>query len=71
MERHGIHGPSTVFFEDMARNLEPAKARGMTTVWIEGHSDYARAGVDGGYIDHHASELTPWLTDLLPHLETA
>lgn len=69
MECHGIHGPSAVFFEDMARNLEPAKARGMTTVWIEGTSSYARTGVDGGYIDHHASELTPWLTDLLPHLE--
>ncbi len=70
LERHDIHGPNAVFFEDMARNLEPAKARGMTTVWIEGDSAFARSGHDDGYIDHRATELTPWLTGLLPHLES-
>ena len=39
VDLHGIDPTRAVFFEDMARNLEPAKARGMTTVWIEGHSE--------------------------------
>ena len=71
LERHGIHGPRAAFFEDIARNLRPAKERGMTTVWIEGESSYARSGIDDGHIDHRAVELTPWLTALLPHLDEA
>ncbi len=69
LERHAIEGPNAAFFEDIARNLRPAKQRGMTTVWIEGQSPYARSGIDHGHIDHRAAELTPWLTGLLPHLE--
>ncbi|MBT4907264.1 MAG: pyrimidine 5'-nucleotidase [Alphaproteobacteria bacterium] len=69
VDLHGIDPTRAVFFEDMARNLKPAKERGMATVWIEGESSYAKAGADDGFIDFRAPELTPWLVDLALHLE--
>lgn len=70
LERHGIEGPKAAMFEDIARNLKPAKDRGMTTVWIEGVSPYAAAGADDGHIDHRTPELTPWLAALVARLES-
>ncbi len=64
VERHGIDPARAVLFEDIARNLKPAKDLGMATVWIESDSAYARAGADDGHIDHRAGELTPWLAGL-------
>ena len=66
---HGIEPSRAAFFEDIARNLKPAKDRGMATVWIEGDSNYAQSGADEGYIDFRAHELTPWLVDLVHHFD--
>jgi len=66
---HDIDPRRAVFFEDIARNLKPAKNLGMITVWIEGESVYARAGADDGHIDHRAEELTPWLIALSRSLQ--
>jgi len=66
---HEIEPHRAVFFEDIARNLKPAKDLGMTTVWIEGESAYARASADDGHVDHRATELTPWLVTLADHIE--
>lgn len=62
--RHGIDPGKTVMIEDMARNLEPAAALGMTTVWIRTNSDFAHLGADGDYIDHQADDLVDWLGSL-------
>ncbi|MFT7682553.1 MAG: putative hydrolase of the HAD superfamily [Moritella dasanensis] len=35
-ETHAINSRKTVFFDDQLRNLKPAKALGMTTVWVSG-----------------------------------
>jgi putative hydrolase of the HAD superfamily len=35
-ETHAIDSKNTVFFDDQLRNLKPAKALGMTTVWLTG-----------------------------------
>jgi putative hydrolase of the HAD superfamily len=70
LHRHAIEGPRAAMFEDIARNLKPAKDRGMTTVWIEGPSRYAAAGADDGHIDHRTEDLTPWLVDLVRRLAT-
>jgi putative hydrolase of the HAD superfamily len=62
--KHGIEPRSAAMFEDIARNLAPAKALGMTTVWVRGTGDWASASSGDGHIDHVVDDLTPWLSDL-------
>lgn len=64
-ERHGIDPTRTAFFEDMARNLRPAKALGMTTVWIDNGSEWGNHDAHDDHIDFTISHLTPFLADLL------
>lgn len=61
IQKSGIDPLRTVFFEDMARNLEPAKALGMATVWIDGKSDWGAAGM-GDFIDIKIDSMTDFLT---------
>jgi putative hydrolase of the HAD superfamily len=53
-----------VFVEDMARNLAPAKAIGMTTVWVDNGSEQGPEP-DRDFIDFTVPELTPWLEEIL------
>ena len=64
-ERHGIEPGRALFVEDMARNLAPAKALGMTTVWINNGSERGGEGADRAFIDHEASDLAAWLAEIL------
>lgn len=52
------------FFEDMARNLKPAKAIGMTTVWVDNGSEQA-PDADRSYIDFTCSDICHWLETIL------
>ena len=54
----------SLFVEDMARNLKPAKAIGMTTVWVDNGSEQA-PDADRSYIDFHIHALAPWLDQFL------
>jgi putative hydrolase of the HAD superfamily len=60
----GIDPTRALFVEDMARNLRPAKAVGMTTVWVDNGSEQD-PDADRSYIDHHVRALTPWLEHIL------
>lgn len=51
--------------EDMARNLVPAKALGMATVWVNNGSEHGDAGACTSFIDHEITAVTPWLAELL------
>jgi putative hydrolase of the HAD superfamily len=55
-----------VFFEDIARNLAPAAALGMATVWISGDNPFGREGAEGDHIHHVAEDLVAWLEALWP-----
>ena len=66
IRRHGIDPALALMVEDMARNLAPAAALGMTTAWIRTDRDGARHGADGGYIHHVIDDLAPWLAGA-PH----
>ena len=60
IERYGFEPRQAAFFEDTPRNLEPAKALGMTTILIgDGHGKPL-----GDHIDHIAPDLLDFLTDL-------
>jgi putative hydrolase of the HAD superfamily len=54
----------SLFVEDMARNLKPAKAIGMTTVWIDNGSEQG-PGEDRDFIDYTITDLGQWLHDML------
>jgi putative hydrolase of the HAD superfamily len=54
-----------LFVEDMARNLVPAKALGMTTVWVNNGSEDGDRGVDRSVIDFEIEEVGAWLDEIL------
>jgi putative hydrolase of the HAD superfamily len=64
-EAYGLDPTHSLFVEDMARNLKPAKAIGMTTVWVDNGSEQAPGDTDRGYIDHVTTDLGRWLHDIL------
>lgn len=53
-----------IFFEDMARNLTPAKAIGMTTVWIDNGSEQGPEDARD-HIDFTVHDLAPWLQHVM------
>jgi putative hydrolase of the HAD superfamily len=63
-ERHAIDPARALFAEDMARNLAPAKALGMTTVWVDNGSDQASHSADPDYIDYHIADIGAWLAEI-------
>ncbi len=68
VERHQITPDRTAMVEDIAPNLEPAAALGMTTVWLH-HEDAAAPAWtaprdDSDYVHHKISDLTEWLESL-------
>jgi putative hydrolase of the HAD superfamily len=67
---HGIDPKRAMFVEDMARNLTPAKAIGMTTVWIDNGSEQG-PGSDRDHIDFIINDLAAFLAGVLEQVETA
>ncbi|MFN3943365.1 MAG: pyrimidine 5'-nucleotidase [Allosphingosinicella sp.] len=63
--RWDIDPAGALFAEDMARNLKPAKALGMTTVWVDNGSESGALGADGGFIDYRTGDIGAWLHDIL------
>jgi putative hydrolase of the HAD superfamily len=61
IEQHVIDPRRTVMVEDMARNLLPAAALGMTTVWVRTGSDWGALDADAGHIHYVVDDLVPWL----------
>jgi putative hydrolase of the HAD superfamily len=62
VDRHVIEPRRTVMVEDMARNLTPAAALGMTTVWVRTGSDWGAFDAQPAHIHHVVDDLVTWLT---------
>jgi putative hydrolase of the HAD superfamily len=62
--RYGIDPERALFVEDMARNLVPAKALGMTTVWVDNGSEQAGRDADPAFIDYRTSDIAEWLSQI-------
>ncbi len=58
---HGVEPTRAIMFEDMARNLRPAKEIGMATVWIDNGSEHGNAEACPSYIDHQTHDLGHWI----------
>ena len=69
-DTHGIDPARAVFVEDMARNLVPAKAIGMTTVWIDNGSEQG-PGDARDHIDYTIPDVGTWLAAVVTQLERA
>ena len=64
-ERHGIAPERALFADDMARNLAPAKALGMVTVWLDNGSEQAGHDSPPDFVDHVADDIGAWLGQVL------
>ena len=61
---HQIDPKTSVMVEDSARNLPPARALGMVTVWLPTHETWSHEGADHNSIDHVTDDLVAWLNSL-------
>jgi putative hydrolase of the HAD superfamily len=64
-ERFGIAPEGAVLVEDMAQNLKPAKALGMTTVWVDNGSERGAHLAEDGHIDVVIADVGEWLERIL------
>ena len=68
IREHDLNAVETIFFDDMDRNLEPAAALGMTTVWVPGHAEWSGDG-EGDHVHHIAKDVTTFLQAAVAGLE--
>jgi putative hydrolase of the HAD superfamily len=61
LRRHEVSPGTALMVEDMARNLVPAAALGMTTAWVRNPADWAAEGRDGDHIHHIVDDLSAFL----------
>src|ERR1700719_2283020 len=61
VRRHEVSPGTALMVEDMARNLVPAAALGMTTAWVRNSADWAVDGCDGDHIHHIIDDLGAFL----------
>jgi putative hydrolase of the HAD superfamily len=64
-ERFGIDPRAAVLVEDMAQNLKPAKALGMTTVWVDNGSERGAHLAEEGHVDVIIADVGEWLEEIL------
>jgi putative hydrolase of the HAD superfamily len=73
LRKHGVVADTACMIEDIADNLEPAKALGMATVWLKGEVSWAKPKKGIGiprYIDFVADDLNSWLDGVLERRRT-
>ena len=68
---YAIDPGRALFVEDMARNLVPAKAIGMTTVWVDNGSEQGPRPTAPDYIDYVITDVGDWLTQVVAELGEA
>jgi putative hydrolase of the HAD superfamily len=61
-----INPQNALFVEDSAHNLVPAKALGMTTIWVK-HAGEADSSGHEDHIDYEIADVTRWLSTIHLH----
>lgn len=60
-----VRPETALFVEDMARNLVPAKALGMTTVWVNNGSERGDHGHHPDHVDYEIADVGEWLEEIV------
>jgi putative hydrolase of the HAD superfamily len=63
LRRHDVRPETALMVEDIAKNLVPAAALGMTTAWVRGAVDWAAAGAEGDHIHYIVDRLGPFVAE--------
>jgi putative hydrolase of the HAD superfamily len=64
-ERFQVDPKDALLADDMVKNLAPAKALGMTTVWVDNGSEQAGRDYDQAVVDVRVSDVGDWLESIL------
>jgi putative hydrolase of the HAD superfamily len=64
-ERFGIDPAHALLADDMVQNLAPAKALGMTTVWVDNGSERGNHNYDETVVDARVENVGQWLEEIL------
>jgi putative hydrolase of the HAD superfamily len=64
-ERFGIDPSRALLADDMVQNLAPAKALGMTTIWVDNGSERGNHNYDERVVDQRIDDVGEWLRDIL------
>ncbi|HET9814113.1 MAG TPA: pyrimidine 5'-nucleotidase [Sphingomicrobium sp.] len=68
-ERFAIDPCRALLVDDMVQNLKPAKALGMTTVWVDNGSERGNHGFDEAVVDHRITNVGEWLETIVEREE--
>lgn len=63
--RYGVAPPHACMVDDIARNLAPAAALGMATVWLETDAEWATYDPPGPHVQHTTRDLLAFLRAVL------
>jgi putative hydrolase of the HAD superfamily len=61
VDRYGVKPAGALMVEDMAKNLVPAAALGMTTAWVKTGVDWAAIASDADHINYVVEDLAGFL----------
>jgi len=64
VKKYGIIPEETIFIEDIAKNLEPAKKLGMKTVWLINNEYWGKKDSDKDFIDLKIKNLSSFLKEI-------
>jgi putative hydrolase of the HAD superfamily len=64
-DRYAIDPARAAMIDDIARNLEPAAALGMTTVWMKTDAEWARGVAPEAHIHHVTGDLLGWVEQVI------
>ena len=61
VRRHDVMPTAALMIDDIARNLVPAAALGMTTAWVRHAAEWSGEGAQDAHIDHVIDDLAGFL----------
>ena len=64
-DRFGIDPSKSILVDDMVQNLAPAKALGMTTIWVDNGSERGNHNFDEAVVDARITDVGEWLEAIL------
>jgi putative hydrolase of the HAD superfamily len=63
--RFGADPCRSLLVDDMVQNLAPAKALGMTTIWVDNGSERGNHNYDERVVDYRIDDIGDWLGSIL------